>query len=138
MRYLLDTNVVSEIRRSRPHPGVAAWFESVPADAMLLSALTVGEIQQGVLRLARRDEPQARVLQDWLDRLVATYGSRILPVTEQVARRWGAMNVTRTLPVVDSLIAATAVEHGATLVTRNTRDLQGADVPLVDPWAGPG
>lgn len=136
MRYLLDTNVVSEIRRARPDPNVAAWFESVPADALVLSVLTVGEIQQGILRLARRDESRAKVLQDWLDGLVRGYGHRILPVTDRVVRRWAAMNVARTLPVIDSLIAATAAEHGATLVTRNVRDVAGVEVAVVDPWAG--
>lgn len=136
MRYLLDTNVVSEIRRARPDQNVAAWFATVPADALLLSVLTVGEIQQGILRLARRDEPQSEALQAWLDGLVRGYGDRILPVTDRVVRRWAAMNVDRTLPVVDSLIAATAAEHGATLVTRNVRDVPGAGFAVVDPWAG--
>lgn len=137
MRYLLDTNVISEIRRSCPDPRVAAWFDSVPGDAMLLSVLTVGEIQQGILRLERRDEPQAATLQAWLDGLTQAYGDRILPVTERVARRWAAMNTARTLPVVDSLIAATAAEHGATLVTRNVRDVPIDDVAVLDPWASP-
>lgn len=110
------------------------WFDSVPGDAMLLSVLTVGKIQQGILRLERRDGPQAAALQAWLDGLTRTYGSRILPITERVTRRWAAMNVTRTLPVVDCLIAATAAEHGATLVTRNVRDVPADEVAVLNPW----
>nr|WP_297422306.1 type II toxin-antitoxin system VapC family toxin [uncultured Actinotalea sp.] len=136
-RYLLDTNVVSELRRSRPDPAVVRWFDSVgPAD-LFLSVLTIGEIRLGVVRLRRRDPERAAAIDEWLDRLQSGYADRILPVTPAVARRWAEMNEARTLPVVDALIAATAVEHDAVLVTRNVADLAGTDVRLLDPFGAP-
>ena len=139
-RYLLDTNVVSELRRTRPHPEVARWFDGIGPAQVVLSVLTVGEIHRGILQLARRDPTQAAGLADWLGQLERGYADRILPVTAAIGRRWAELNVVRTLPVVDSLIAATAVEHDAVLVTRNTRDLAGVDVPMINPYepATPG
>ena len=133
-RYLLDTNVISELRRSRPHPAVAAWFEGIGQADVVLSVLTVGEIHQGIVRLGRRDPDQAAVLAEWLGRLERGYADRILPVTPAVARRWADLNAVRSLPVIDSLIAATAVEHRAVLATRNVRDLEGVGVPMVNPF----
>lgn len=122
-RYLLDTNVVSELRRPRPHPGVVRWFDESRGAELYLSALTIGEIRLGIVRLRRRDPEQATALAGWLDGLEAGYADRILPVTATVAHRWAELNAERPLPVVDALIAATALEHGATLVTRNVADL---------------
>lgn len=133
-RYLLDTNVISELRRSRPHPAVEAWFKDIGRADVVLSALTLGEIHQGIVRLGRRDPDQAAVLADWLGRLERGYADRILPVTVAVARRWAELNAVRSLPVIDSLIAATAIEHGAVLATRNVRDLAGVDVTMVNPF----
>lgn len=134
MRYLLDTNVVSELRRRRPHPAVVAWFERARSADLLLSALTIGEIRLGVVRLRRRDPDQADVLDRWLDGLESGYADRILPVTPAVARRWADLNAERSLPVVDALLAATALEHDAVLVTRNTADLAGVDVRVINPF----
>jgi predicted nucleic acid-binding protein len=136
--YLLDTNVVSELRRARPDERVVAWYSSVAAADLYLSVLTVGEIEQGIRRLAPRDPDRAAVLTGWLDELTRGFADRILPVTSAVARRWAMLDAARTLPVVDSLIGATAVEHGAVLVTRNVRDLAGSGVPVLDPFAAPG
>lgn len=133
-RYLLDTDVISELRRSRPHPAVAAWFEGIGQADVVLSVLTLGEIHQGIVRLGRRDPDQAAVLADWLGRLERGYADRILPVTAAVARRWAELNAVRSLPVIDSLIAATAIEHGAVLATRNVRDLAGVDLSMVNPF----
>lgn len=133
-RYLLDTNVVSELRRSRPDPAVTAWFDTVSSPEVLLSVLTIGEIHQGIVRLARRDPDQAALLARWLEQLETGYADRIVPITAGVTRRWAELNAVRTLPVVDSLLAATAQEAGAVLVTRNTRDLEGVGVPLLNPF----
>ena len=136
-RYLLDTNVVSELRRSRPHPSVSQWFDGIGPAELFLSALTIGEIRLGVVRLRGRDPRQADVLEEWLDRLESGYADRILPVTPAVARRWAELNRTRTLPVIDALIAATAEEHDAVLVTRNVADLAEVDVRLLNPFDPP-
>ena len=133
-RYLLDTNVVSELRRPRPDPGVVRWLEAARGDDLYLSVLTIGEIRLGIVRLERRDPARAEVLEAWLAGLEQGYADRILPVTAAVARRWAALNTDRPLPVVDALLAATAAEHDATLVTRNVADLAGVDVPLLDPF----
>ena len=138
MSFLLDTNVISEIRKKSPHPHVAAWFASVPASEVFLSALVVGEIRQGVERLARRDPAQAERFEQWLGRLVVAYGDRIVPVTTDVAEVWGRLNVPDPVPVVDGLLAATAVVHGWTLVTRNTTDIAGTGVRLLDPFTALG
>ncbi len=133
-RYLLDTNVVSELRRARPDAGVLAWLDEARGHELYLSALTIGEIRLGIVRLHRRDPAQAAVLDAWLVGLESGYADRILPVTVAVARRWAELNAARPLPVVDALLAATAAEHGATLVTRNVADLAGIDVPVLDPF----
>ena len=136
MSFLLDTNVVSEIRKQSPDPGVASWFASVPADRLFLSVLVVGEIRQGIERLARRDQAQAEVFERWLSQLVDTYADRLVPITERVAQTWGRLNVPDPLPVVDGLMAATALVHDWTLVTRNASDIRSIGVRLLDPFSG--
>lgn len=136
MKLLLDTNVVSELRRSRPDPGVVAWFDALEAADVYLSVLTVGEIRQGVERLRRRDPEQAARIDEWADRLVASFSDKILPVDGRVARRWGELNAVRPLPVVDGLLAATAIVAGAALVTRDVGDLVGVPVDMINPFAG--
>jgi toxin FitB len=133
--FLLDTNVVSEIRKKTPDPGVATWFASVPADQLFLSVLVVGEIRQGIERLARRDQAQAEIFERWLSRLVDVYHDRIVPITADVAEVWGRLNVPDPVPVVDGLMAATALVHGWTLVTRNADDVTSTGVRLLDPFA---
>jgi toxin FitB len=134
--FLLDTNVVSEIRKRKPDPGVVAWFTSVSADDLFLSVLVVGEIRQGVARLARRDRAQAETYDRWLDQLIEAYGDRIAPITSEVAQVWGRLNVPDPLPVVDGLLAATALVHGWTLVTRNVDDVGSTGVRLLNPFDG--
>ena len=134
MSFLLDTNVVSEIRKRAPHPNVLGWFSSVPASDLFLSVLVVGEIRQGVDRLARRDPAQAAVFEHWLKQLVAVYEDRIVPVTTEVAEVWGRLNLPDPVPVVDGLLAATALVRGWTLVTRNTADVASTGVRLLDPF----
>jgi toxin FitB len=134
--FLLDTNVVSEIRKKAPNPGVSGWFASVPADQLFLSVLVVGEIRQGIERLVRRDPAQAETYEQWLYRLVNAYGDRIVPITARVAEAWGRVNVPDPMPVVDGLMAATALVHGWTLVTRNVGDFASAGARLLNPFAG--
>jgi len=132
--YLLDTNVVSEIRRKSPNPGVEQWFASVSASELFLSVLVLGEIRQGIERLAPRNPELATTLQHWLGRLVDGYGDRVVPVTAEVADVWGRLNVPKTLPVVDGLLAATALVRGWSLVTRNVKDVESTGVRVVNPW----
>lgn len=136
MSYLLDTNVLAEIRKPRAHAGVIAWLESVEADELYVSVLTLGEIQQGIERLARRDPRQAAVYEAWLRRLRRQYSDRVLAITEEIAVAWGRLNAGDPLPVVDGLLAATAIVHRLTLVTRNVADVARTGVPLLDPFEG--
>ena len=134
MTYLLDTNVLSEIRKPQGDAGVRRWFGDVRSDELFLSVLVLGEVRQGVERLERRDPAQAAVIERWLEGLAAHYGGRILPVDVAVADRWGRLNASDPLPVIDGLLAATALVHGLTLVTRNTRDVERSGVQLLNPF----
>jgi toxin FitB len=136
--YLLDTNVVSELVRPKPHQRVLAWFAATPDESLHISVLSLGELRQGVERAppgARRER-----LRVWLETdLPRWFGERVLPVTVQVADRWGRLLVAakRPLPAVDSLTAATALTYGLRVVTRNVRDFSLPGVEIVDPWAAP-
>jgi predicted nucleic acid-binding protein len=132
--FLLDTNVISEVRKSRPHPGVARWYETVAGTDLYLSVLVVGEIQQGITRLRRRDRRQAATYETWLERLQASFADRLLPVTQEVALEWGRLNAGGPVPVVDGLLAATASVHRLTLVTRNVDDVARTGVALLNPF----
>jgi toxin FitB len=115
---------------------VAAWFDSAPPGDVHLSVLVVGEIRQGVEILRRRaDHPQADAIEAWLDALADGFAERLIPVSTAVADRWGRLNASRPLPVVDGLMAATAIEHDLTLVTRDVETLAGSGVRLLDPWS---
>lgn len=134
MSYLLDTNVISEIRRRSPNAGVKSWFEQVAGEDLFLSVLVVGEIRQGVERLRARDPEQADVFEQWLELLHRDFRDRLLPISTAVADAWGRLNAPSPLPVIDSLLAATALVHGLTLVTRDTGKLDKTDIVLLDPW----
>jgi predicted nucleic acid-binding protein len=137
LSYLVDTNVVSELRKGRGcDSGVASWFAQVSSTELYLSALTVGEIRKGIESIRRRDERAAEALERWLGELVAAHTDRILPVDEEVAERWGRFNVPDPLPVVDSLLAATASVHGLTLVTRNVKHVDRTGVDCLNPFSG--
>jgi len=135
MSFLLDTTVVSEIRKKAPDPGVSAWFASVPAGRLFLSVLVVGEIRKGIERRARRDPAQAEAFEQWLSRLVSAYGDHLIPITARVAEAWGRLNVPDPVPVIDGLMAATALVHNWTLVTRNVRDVTSTGVRLLNPFS---
>jgi toxin FitB len=133
LSFLLDTNVVSEIRRRRDRR-VRAWAEEVDDVALHLSVLTLGEIRKGTELLRGRDPAQAEVFASWLDQLRTRFADRIVPIDARVAEEWGRLNATQPRNTVDSLIAATARVHHLTVVTRNTGDFEGCGVPLLNPW----
>ena len=136
MSYLIDTNVLSELRRKQPDPGVVEWFARHPARSLYLSVLTLGEIRKGIEGVA--DAARRLALLDWLDTaLPAFFAGRILSIDTPVADRWGRLvaQAGRPLPVIDSLLAATAAQHGLILVTRNLRDVQDLGAQVLDPWA---
>lgn len=134
--FLLDTNVVSELRRPRrADPRVADWARRMPPEDLFLSAVTILELDMGALRLGRRDASQARVIQQWIeDRVLTAFADRILAVDTAVARRCALLHVPDPRPYRDSLIAATALVHGLTLVTRNHSDFAPMAVPVLNPW----
>ena len=137
MSYLLDTNVLSELRRKAPNPRVVQWFSQRPAGTLYLSVLTLGEIRKGIEALP--DPLRRLVVLDWLEtELPAFFSGRILAVDAAVADCWGRLlaQAGRPLPAIDSLLAATAAQHGLILVTRNLRDVQGLGVQLLSPWDG--
>jgi predicted nucleic acid-binding protein len=134
--YLLDTNVLSELRRrERTHPRVAAWADSThPAD-LFLSAITILEIEAGMLMVQRRDPTQGEMLRTWIEsRVLPAFEGRVLPVDTAVARRCARLHVPDPRAERDALIAATALVHGLTIATRNVADFQAMDVQLHNPW----
>lgn len=134
MSWLLDTNVVSEIRKgARADRGVAQWLAGRHDEAWL-SALTIGEIRRRIELKRRKDEHTARQLELWLHGLLGGFASRILPVDHRVAEVWGRLNVPDPRPTVDTLLAATAIVHGLTLVTRNVCDVAGTGVKVLNPF----
>ena len=132
--YLLDTNVISETRRAQADRGVMAFLSASDAAGLFLSVLTMGELRKGVNVRRRTDPVAADRLVAWVDSIETIFADRILPIDVAVARCWGELPAGRTLPVIDTLIAATAITHDLTLVTRNTRDVESTGVPLIDPW----
>jgi len=133
--YLIDTNIISELRRKEANPGVVDWFAVRPANTLYLSVLSLGEIRKGIEALPNSKRKLA--LRDWLEvDLPAFFTGRILPIDEAVVDRWGRLlaRIKRTAPAIDSLIAATALQHGLTLVTRNESDFKFPEVDVINPW----
>ena len=135
--YLLDTNVVSELRRDRrANAGVSTWSKDVSANELFISAITILEIERGILLVERRDSRQAEMLRGWLEsKVLPAFADRVLPVDTAVARRCAQLHVPDPRSECDALIAATALVHGLTLVTRNTADFRAMGVALLNPWA---
>ncbi len=132
--FLLDTNVVSELRKRKCDPAVAKWFDKVPDSELYLSAITITEIEIGIERQRIADPVFAEQLVKWLDQIFRAFGERILPVTVNVARRWGRLAAQIGNKELDLAIAATALEHGLTVVTGNTKHFQRTGVKLLDPF----
>jgi len=137
LSYLLDTNVISELRKGdRADANVTAWFADVAEEEIFLSVLTVGEIRRGIESVRRRDPNSAAALDRWLALLREAHADRVVSIDGAITEEWGRMNVPDPLPVVDGLLAATARVLGLTLVTRNIADVEGTGVELLDPFAG--
>ena len=135
MSYLVDTNVLSELRNKRADANVVAWMQARPRQSLYLSVLSLGEIRKSIEGVA--DPAFRQTLADWLEvELRNWFVGRLLGIDEKVADRWGRVQAAaaRTLPVIDGMLAATALEHDLTLVTRNTKDFAGLGVQLINPW----
>lgn len=131
--FLLDTNIVSELRRRRPHGAVLKWIESVPAERLFISAVTVGEIQAGIETTREQDRSKAEDLEAWLDQVVTTYG--VLPMDAEAFRIWAKLMHGKSSALVeDTMIAATAVVHRFTVVTRNVRDFRQLGANPLNPF----
>lgn len=138
MNYLIDTNIISEIRkRERCDARVAAWFASIDDEAIYLSVLVLGEIRRGIELVRPSDPAQARALENWLDQLTKSFADRILPIDQATAEVWGRMNAVRPRSTIDALLAATAKVNGMTLVTRNSSHVAGLGVPVLNPFEEP-
>jgi predicted nucleic acid-binding protein len=130
--YLIDTNVISAIRRGTPE--VISWLQSVDSLAVHLSVVTLGEIMRGAVLKRKRDPQTARHLEEWLRKMRYDYGDRIIPITDQIAVEWGRIAALRTRGDADGLIAATAIVHDLIIVTRNVVDFEDTGVTIINPW----
>lgn len=135
MSYVVDTNVVSELRKPACNEVVRAWWDSVDESDLYISVVALGEIRRGIERLRSRDPMQAELFERWLRGLATTFAGRVLPVSSAVADRWGRIDASRPTAVEDGLMAATAIVHGMTFVTRNVKDVAETGAQLLDPWA---
>ena len=135
MDYLIDTNIISEVRKgARCDANVAAWYDSIDEASLYLSVLVLGEVRKGVERARARDAARARALDKWLSAVREAFGGRILAVDEAVAEEWGRMSAKRPVSTVDGLLAATAKVHNLTLATRNTADVADLGAQFVNPF----
>lgn len=133
--YLLDTNVLSELRKGRRcDPAVRRWAGATAKDRHCISVLSFGEIRKGIETLRRRSPDQCPAFERWLERLGNDYGQDVLPLSASVIDRWGRLAAERSLPVIDGLLAATALEFRLTVATRNTKDFEGTGVEVVNPF----
>nr|WP_221630216.1 MULTISPECIES: type II toxin-antitoxin system VapC family toxin [unclassified Synechococcus] len=135
---MLDTVVISELRRRERDPGVVAWLSEQNSDDLYLSVISLGEIERGITIKQKDDAVFARRLQGWLEGLLVLYGQRILPVDGSIARRWGQLSARIGHHGADLMIAATALEHNLQVVTRNVRHFTPTGVEVLNPFTGPG
>lgn len=135
MSYLVDTNVISELRKGkRADRGVLTWFSELADEEVFLSVLTLGEIRRGIESIRRRDAAAAGALESWLGRISELHRDRIVSLDRAIAEEWGRLNVPDPLPVIDGLLAATAKSIGLTLATRNTVDVARSGVSVFNPF----
>ena len=134
--FLLDTNVLSELRKeSRCDAGVVHWFGGANAEELFVSVLVLGEIRQGIERIRLRDRSQARTLERWLQRLRTDFSDRILPVDERVADQWGHLGLRQPVPTLDAFLAATALVHDLTVVSRDEDGFRNTAVRVINPFS---
>jgi toxin FitB len=133
--FLIDTVTLSELRRRERDPRVVKWFERQRTADLFLSVVSIGEIERGIARQRAIDPGFAGALAEWLDRVVTLYGERIVPFDLRAARRWGALSAAFGNDSADLIIAATALENGFTVVTRNVSDFEPTGVPVLDPFS---
>ena len=137
MSYLIDTNIISEVRKgARCDAHVSAWYASVADEDLFLSTLVLGEIRKGVELARPRDPGKAVALERWLGEVEAAFNGRVLGIDNAVSDQWGRMSAIRPLPAIDGLLAATALTNGLTLVTRNDRDVAGLGATVFNPFKG--
>lgn len=135
MPYLLDTNILSELRKGkRCDPNVLKWAQNTAKDRHYISVLSLGEIRKGVEVLRRKSPEQCPIFEKWLATLQKEYASDILPISDSNSEQWGHLMAKQTLPVIDGLLAATAITHGLTVATRNIAYFQSSGVTLVNPF----
>ena len=134
LQYLLDTNILSETRKKQANERVISFLSAAEPSALFISVLSLGELRKGVALKMLSDADAAKRLGAWVDGLEYSFGDRILGVDAAIARQWGELSAQRSRPVVDTLLAATAVVHKLTLVTRNISDVHDLGVKLLDPW----
>ncbi len=134
MSFLLDTNVISEPRRKRPDTKVMSWLKHMESTALSISVLTLGEIAKGAAQCAEHDRAQAETIYRWLALVRSNYADRTIPVESAIAETWGRLAAKRPMPVIDGLLAATALVRGLTLVTRNVRDFADVGISVFNPW----
>jgi toxin FitB len=132
--YLVDTVVLSELRKQKRNAGLTSWVERQRTADLFVSVITIGEIERGIARQRAADTDFAAALTDWLDRVLALYGERILPFDLQAARRWGQLSAALGNDSADLMISATALEHGLTVVTRNVSDFEPTGVATLNPF----
>jgi len=136
--FLLDTNILSELRKQdRCDARVRKWFAETVAEDLFVSVLVLGEIRQGIERVRLRDRSQAQALEKWLRWISTEFADRLLPVDERVADQWGRLGLQQPVPLLDALLAATALVHDLTLVTRNVDDVARTGVKVLNPFSGP-
>lgn len=137
MKYLVGTNVLSELQKPRPEPNAQAWFKSVPPNDVHVSVITLGEIERGIEKVRAADPEYASALSGWLQTVLDGYADRIVDVDVSIARRWGVLGHSHAHALVDAMLAATAIERGLVLVTRNVRDIERTGVRWLNPFLRP-
>lgn len=137
MSFLIDTNIISEVRKgTRCDAHVAAWYASLADEDLFLSTLVLGEIRRSIELARRRDPGKAEALEDWLRDVEAAFVGRVLGIDDAVSDQWGRMSAIRPVPAIDGLLAATALTHGLTLATRNDRHVVGLGAAVLNPFSG--